>query len=67
MRDIHEKTRDIAVELKHNLSNSLRKDFVIREEFENELKLKANYVDVEAQIEQKSDRGIEFLILNIFS
>ena len=66
MRDIHEKTRDIAVELKHNLSNSLRKDFVIREEFENELKLKANYVDVEAQIEQKSDRGIESC-LNIFS
>lgn len=55
MRDIYEKTREIAVDLKLNLSSSLRKDFVTREEFDSELKLKANFVDIETQIEQKSD------------
>ena len=58
MKSIHEKTRDLAIDLKHNLSNSLRRDFVIREEFDNEMKLKANNVEFETRIELKSDKGI---------
>jgi len=55
MRNTHESIKEMAINLRHNLESLLRKEFVIREEFDHGLESKANTKDFEKKVSTKAE------------